>query len=142
MLHTCACTQVKTNIQTLNNLFLYNRHLRKKQGLGFMCLCITMEVTPRHGSGPGAMKQKRTSLHYILHTIYTVAGGFLFQASESQFPLLVPLILILPIVKNFKPRNTEGGSHVAGTPFTSIPRWWHCSFTHLSLDTRDPGPRS
>lgn len=80
-----------------------------------------MEVTPRHGSGSGAMKQKRTSLHYILHTTYTVAGSFLFQASESQFPLLVPLILILPIVKNFKPRNTKGGSHVAATPFTSIP---------------------
>lgn len=86
--------------------------------------------------------------HYILHTTYTEAGGFLFQASESQFSLLVPLIPIIPTVKNFKPRNAEGASLIAGTPFTSIPRWWHCStcrgvtFTHLSLDTRDPGPRS
>lgn len=56
-----------------------------------------MEATPRHDSEPGAVKQKRTSFHYILyttyytlHTTYTAAGGFLFQAGESQFSLVVP----------------------------------------------------
>lgn len=49
-----------------------------------MCLRITMETTPKHDSGPGAVKQKRTSFHYIPYTTYYTLHTLWLEASFSR----------------------------------------------------------
>lgn len=49
-----------------------------------MCLCISMETTPMHDSGPGAVKQNRTSFHCILHTTHYTLHTLWLEASFSR----------------------------------------------------------